>query len=98
VAPHAQEDDAKRKFGEQEMAALNAVRCGWKHLLVLHEAQPGTPTSHAAFLQGRPGSQHRTPQLVAGMPQQLKNACVNREFTALQRTSKRGLCYVTQRF
>ena len=29
--PPAQEDDAKKKLAEQETAALNAVRRGWKH-------------------------------------------------------------------
>ena len=44
--PPAQEDDAKKKLIEQEAAALNAVRRGWKHLLLPQEPQPGS--SHVA--------------------------------------------------
>ena len=38
--PPAQEDDAKKKLAEQETAALNAVRRGWKHLMLPQEPQP----------------------------------------------------------
>jgi hypothetical protein len=40
--PPAQEDDAKKKLAEQDAAALNAVRRGWKHLLLPQEPQPGS--------------------------------------------------------
>ncbi|WP_407194615.1 DUF499 domain-containing protein [Bradyrhizobium sp. STM 3566] len=40
--PPAQEDDAKKKFTEQEAAALNSVRRGWKHLMLPQEPQPGS--------------------------------------------------------
>jgi predicted AAA+ superfamily ATPase len=47
--PPAQEDDAKTKFDEQETAALNAVRRGWKHLLLPQEVQPGSPNAARGF-------------------------------------------------
>ena len=47
--PPAQEDDAKTKFAEQETAALNAVRRGWKHLLLPQEVQPGSPNAARDF-------------------------------------------------
>jgi hypothetical protein len=47
--PPAQEDDAKKKFAEQETAALNAVRRGWKHLLLPQEVQPGSPNAARGF-------------------------------------------------
>src|SRR5262249_14686288 len=40
--PPAQKGDAKKKFAEQESAAVNAVRRGWKHLLLPQEPQPGS--------------------------------------------------------
>jgi hypothetical protein len=43
--PPAQEDDAKKKFAE----AVNAVRRGWKHLLLPQEAQPGSPNAARGF-------------------------------------------------
>jgi len=39
-------DDVAKKLREQEAATLNAVRRGWKHLLLPQEPQPGSP--HAA--------------------------------------------------
>jgi hypothetical protein len=39
--PPAQQKDAANKLTEQETAALNAVRRGWKHLLLPQEPQPG---------------------------------------------------------
>jgi predicted AAA+ superfamily ATPase len=47
--PPAQEDDAKKKFAEQETAALNAVRRGWKHLLLPQEVQPASPNAARGF-------------------------------------------------
>jgi hypothetical protein len=47
--PPAQEDDAKKKFAEQETAALNALRRGWKHLLLPQEVQPGSPNAARGF-------------------------------------------------
>jgi hypothetical protein len=47
--PPAQEDDAKKKLDEQEMAALNAVRRGWRHLLLPQEPQPGSPNAARGF-------------------------------------------------
>jgi hypothetical protein len=47
--PPAQEDDAKKKLAEQEAAALNAVRRGWKHLLLPQDVQPGSPNAARGF-------------------------------------------------
>jgi hypothetical protein len=47
--PPAQEDDAKKKLVEQETAALNAVRRGWKHLLLPQEVQPGSQNAARGF-------------------------------------------------
>jgi predicted AAA+ superfamily ATPase len=47
--PPAQEDDAKKKLADQETAAVNTVRRGWKHLLLPHEAQPGGPNAPRGF-------------------------------------------------
>jgi hypothetical protein len=47
--PPAQEDDAKKKLAEQEAAALNAVRRGWKHLLLPQEPQPASPNAARGF-------------------------------------------------
>ena len=47
--PPAQEDDAKKKLAEQETAAVNAVRRGWKHLLLPQEPQPGSPNAARGF-------------------------------------------------
>ena len=47
--PPAQEDDAKKKLAEQETAALNAVRRGWKHLLLPQEPQPTGPNAARGF-------------------------------------------------
>jgi hypothetical protein len=47
--PPAQEDDAKKKLAEQETAAVNAVRRGWKHLLLPQEAQPASPNAARGF-------------------------------------------------
>jgi hypothetical protein len=47
--PPAQEDDAKKKLAEQEAAALNAVRRGWKHLLLPQEVQAGSPNAARGF-------------------------------------------------
>jgi hypothetical protein len=47
--PPAQEDDAKKKFDDQETAAINAVRRGWKHLLLPQEVQPGSPNAARGF-------------------------------------------------
>jgi hypothetical protein len=47
--PPAQEDDAKKKFAEQETAAVNAVRRGWKHLLLPQEVHPGSPNAGRGF-------------------------------------------------
>jgi hypothetical protein len=47
--PPAQEDDAKKKEGEQASAALNAVRRGWKHLLLPQVADPSSPNAARGF-------------------------------------------------
>jgi hypothetical protein len=47
--PPAQEDDAKKKFAEQETAVINAVRRSWKHLLLPQEVQPGSPNAARGF-------------------------------------------------
>jgi hypothetical protein len=47
--PRAREDDAKKKLAEQEAAALNAVRRGWKHLLLPQETQPASPNAARGF-------------------------------------------------
>jgi len=47
--PPAQEDDAKKKYAEQETAALNSVRRGWKHLLLPQEVQPDSPNAVRGF-------------------------------------------------
>jgi hypothetical protein len=47
--PPAQEDDAKKKLAEQEAAALNALRRGWKHLLLPQETQPASPNAARGF-------------------------------------------------
>jgi hypothetical protein len=47
--PPAQEDDAKKKYAEQETAAVNAVRRGWKHLLLPQEVQPDSPNAVRGF-------------------------------------------------
>jgi hypothetical protein len=47
--PPAQEDDAKKKLAEQETAALNAVRRGWKHLLLPQEPQPASANAARGF-------------------------------------------------
>lgn len=47
--PPAQEDDAKKKLAEQETAAVNAVRRGWKHLLLPQEPQPGSANVARGF-------------------------------------------------
>ena len=44
--PPTQQRDAVNKLAEQETATVNAVRRGWKHLLLPQEPQPGS--SHAA--------------------------------------------------
>jgi predicted AAA+ superfamily ATPase len=47
--PPAQEDDAKKKLAEQETAAVNAVRRGWKHLILPQEVQPGSANVARGF-------------------------------------------------
>ena len=47
--PPAQEDDAKKKLAEQETAAPNALRRGWKHLLLPQETQPASPNAARGF-------------------------------------------------
>ncbi|MET4482969.1 hypothetical protein [Bradyrhizobium sp. F1.13.3] len=47
--PPAQEDDAKKKLGEQDAAAINAVRRGWKHLLLPQDPQPGSSNVARGF-------------------------------------------------
>jgi hypothetical protein len=46
--PPAQVDDAKKKLAEQK-APVNAVRRGWKHLLLPQEVQPGSPNAARGF-------------------------------------------------
>jgi predicted AAA+ superfamily ATPase len=47
--PRPQEADAKKKFDEQETAAVNAVRRGWKHLILPQEPQPSSPGATRGF-------------------------------------------------
>ena len=47
--PPAQEDDARKKLAEQETAAVNAVRRGWKHLLLPQEPQPNSVGASRGF-------------------------------------------------
>jgi predicted AAA+ superfamily ATPase len=47
--PRPQEDEAKKKAADQEAAAVNAVRRGWKHLLLPQEPQPGSPNAARGF-------------------------------------------------
>jgi predicted AAA+ superfamily ATPase len=47
--PKAQKDDAGKKFDDQEKAAVNAVRRGWKHLLLPQDVQPGNPNAARGF-------------------------------------------------
>jgi hypothetical protein len=47
--PPAQESDAKKKLADQETAAHNAVRRGWKHLLLPQEPQPASPNAARGF-------------------------------------------------
>jgi hypothetical protein len=47
--PKAQKDEAKKRFTEQETAAINAVRRGWKHLLLPQEVQPASPNAARGF-------------------------------------------------
>jgi len=68
--PPAQEDDAKKKDGEQATAALNAVRRGWKYLLLPQAADPSSPNAARGFelepvaLANRGGAPEPLPQLV----------------------------------
>jgi Protein of unknown function (DUF499) len=67
--PPAQEDDAKKKQGEQASAALNAVRRGWKHLLLPQTIDPASPSAARGFelepvaLANRGGTPEPLPQL-----------------------------------
>ena len=67
--PPAQEDDAKKKEGEQASAALNAVRRGWKHLLLPQAINPASPNAARGFdlepvaLANRGGAPEPLPQL-----------------------------------
>jgi predicted AAA+ superfamily ATPase len=47
--PKVQRDEAKKKLTEQEIAAVNAVRRGWKYLLLPQEVQPGSPNAARGF-------------------------------------------------
>jgi hypothetical protein len=47
--PPAQEDEAKKRLAEQETAAVNAARRGWKHLLLPQEVQPTSPDAARGF-------------------------------------------------
>jgi hypothetical protein len=47
--PKAQKDDAQKKLAEQDAASVNAVRRGWKHLILPQEAQPGSPNAARGF-------------------------------------------------
>jgi predicted AAA+ superfamily ATPase len=47
--PPAQEDEAKKRLAEQEKAAVNAVRRGWKHVLLPQEVQPASPNAARGF-------------------------------------------------
>jgi predicted AAA+ superfamily ATPase len=67
--PPAQEDDAKKKEGEQASAALSAVRRGWKHLLLPQAPDPASPNAARGFeleavaLANRGGAPEPLPQL-----------------------------------
>jgi hypothetical protein len=67
--PRTQADDAGKKLAQQEKAAVNAVRRGWKHLLLPQEVQPGSPNAARGFdletlvLTNRPNDPDALPQL-----------------------------------
>jgi hypothetical protein len=68
--PPAQEDDARKRLTEQETAAVNTVRRGWKHLLLPQEVQPDGPNAARGFdlepvvLNNRANDPEPLPQLV----------------------------------
>jgi hypothetical protein len=47
--PPAQQRDAEKKLDEQEIAARNAVRRGWKHLVLPQEPQPDSSNAARGF-------------------------------------------------
>jgi hypothetical protein len=47
--PPTQQKDAENKLREQEIAAVNAVRRGWRHLLLPQEPHPGSPNAARGF-------------------------------------------------
>ncbi len=67
--PPAQKDHARKMLSEQEAAALNAVRRGWKHLLLPQTADPISPNAARGFelepvaLANRGGAPEPLPQL-----------------------------------
>jgi predicted AAA+ superfamily ATPase len=68
--PPAQKDDAEKKQAEQASAALNAVRRGWKHLLLPQGPDPASPNAARGFeleplaIANRGGAPEPLPQLV----------------------------------
>jgi predicted AAA+ superfamily ATPase len=47
--PKPQRDEARKRLTEQETAAVNAVRRGWKHLLLPQEVYPDSPNAARGF-------------------------------------------------
>jgi predicted AAA+ superfamily ATPase len=47
--PRPQRDEAKKRLNEQETAAVNAVRRGWKHLLLPQEEHPDSSNASRGF-------------------------------------------------
>jgi hypothetical protein len=47
--PKPQRDEAKKRLTQQEVAAVNSVRRGWKHLLLPQEVHPDSPNAARGF-------------------------------------------------
>jgi len=47
--PKPQRDEARKRLTEQETAVVNAVRRGWKHLLLPQEVHPDSPNAARGF-------------------------------------------------
>ncbi|HZZ61310.1 MAG TPA: hypothetical protein VFE63_09070 [Roseiarcus sp.] len=66
--PQAQKNDALKKAGEQAGAAVNAMRRGWRYLLLPQEALPESPNAARGFeleavaLANRGGAPDSLPQ------------------------------------
>lgn len=45
----AQKAEARKRLAEQETAAVNVVRRGWRHLLLPQDVHPGSPNAARGF-------------------------------------------------